>query len=267
MKGLYLYWILNGFIGDKMSKNDRISSEQIFHDKKAVGIVENQDFYRFDITADLRDSIFNQMTKKNAIVLDYGCGSGWMSVLLARQGNHVIAIDISYELLKKAKNEQKYHYENYQTLFCEMNAEELGIKDGSVDYVIGNAILHHLDIKNSIDELHRILKVGGVCFFVEPLGHNPFINLYRKLTPHKRTVDERPFKINDLENLKNSFRFSRLEFSFLFSLIAFLWVFGLKNDYLFVKTLSALKSFDRYILRVLPFLRKYCWLSLIQVEK
>ena len=33
-------------------------------------------------------------------------------------------------------------------------------------------------------ELSRIIKPNGECIFQEPMGHNPIINLYRKLTPN-----------------------------------------------------------------------------------
>ena len=45
----------------------------------------------------------------------------------------------------------------------------------------------------------------GVGIFLEPLGHNPAINLVRRLTPHLRTPDERPLRMSDLQTLRRYF--------------------------------------------------------------
>ena len=43
------------------------------------------------------------------------------------------------------------------------------------------------------NEINKVLKDDGEMVFLEPLGTNPLINLYRKLTPKSRSVDEHPF--------------------------------------------------------------------------
>ena len=48
------------------------------------------------------------------------------------------------------------------------------------DIIYGTGILHHLNLKACLDEIERILKPGGKFVFIEPLGTNPVINLYRK---------------------------------------------------------------------------------------
>ena len=39
---------------------------------------------------------------------------------------------------------------------------------------------------------------------MEPLGTNPLINLYRKLTPRSRTADEHPFVTKDFDFIKST---------------------------------------------------------------
>jgi hypothetical protein len=48
------------------------------------------------------------------------------------------------------------------------------------------------DLSLACSEIARVLRPGGPAIFVEPLGHNPLINAYRKRTPALRTVDEHP---------------------------------------------------------------------------
>ena len=50
-------------------------------------------------------------------------------------------------------------------------------------------ILNFLSVLN---EISRILKPNGKLLFIEPLGTNPLINFYRKLTPKSRSKDEHP---------------------------------------------------------------------------
>ena len=71
--------------------------------------------------------------------------------------------------------------------FQVMNAEVLEFPDASFDLVFGVAILHHLDLDTACAEFLRVLRPSGTAVFLEPLGHNPFINLVRWATPAART--------------------------------------------------------------------------------
>jgi len=86
-----------------------------------------------------------------------------------------------------------------------MNAEALDLPDGTFDRVLGHGILHHLDLSRALAEVRRVLKPTGRAVFVEPLGTNPLINLYRRLTPESRTVDERPLTRGDLALVRRTF--------------------------------------------------------------
>ena len=57
-----------------------------------------------------------------------------------------------------------------------------------------------------------MLRPSGRAIFFEPLGHNPLINLYRKLTPGARTVDEHPLVKSDFGIVRKHFSRCELEF-------------------------------------------------------
>jgi hypothetical protein len=66
------------------------------------------------------------------------------------------------------------------------------------------------DVMNAVeasfeDDSCGMLKLGGEAFFLKPLGHNPFINLYRRFTPRFRTLDEHPLVISDFELARRYF--------------------------------------------------------------
>lgn len=82
--------------------------------------------------------------------------------------------------------------------YLEMDAEHLDFDDRSFDLVFGSGILHHLDLEVALAEVSRVLTDGGSAVFFEPMGHDPAINLYRRLTPAMRTPDEHPLRVEDL---------------------------------------------------------------------
>ena len=43
-----------------------------------------------------------------------------------------------------------------------------------------------------------MLRDDGMALFIEPLGHNPVINAYRRRTPEMRPPDEHPLRVDDL---------------------------------------------------------------------
>ena len=99
-----------------------------------------------------------------------------------------------------------------------MDANNLTFKDASFDAVFGGAILHHLDIEQSITHIHRVLKPGGKILFTEPLNMNPIYKLYRKLNPKERTPDEHALVSADFKLIKEKFTFDHYFLDF-FSVI------------------------------------------------
>lgn len=93
----------------------------------------------------------------------------------------------------------------FQIEFHLMDANELTFLDESFDVVYGAAILHHLNIDKSINQIYRVLKSGGYILFLEPLNINPFYRIYRKLNPKERTPDEHALVYKDLKLIKEKF--------------------------------------------------------------
>ena len=136
-----------------------------------------------------RDMIVKEAEGKT--ILEYGCGPGTYSLQLAARAHRVIGIDISDVAVETARSRAIQRGAS-NTEFHRMDAEALTFDDGTFDLVCGRAILHHLDLRRSFSTIARVLKPEGKAFFLEPLGHNPIVNLYRKRTPALRTVDEHP---------------------------------------------------------------------------
>src|SRR2546427_3559410 len=126
-------------------------------------------------------------------VLDFGCGMGQTSRIYAGLGAaRVDGFDISSENIRVADKNAKRDGLDDRVFFRHLAAEEIDYPDESFDLVLGKAILHHTDLEKTSKQLARVLRRGGAAYFLEPLAHNPILNLFRWLTPSRRTPTERP---------------------------------------------------------------------------
>ena len=126
-------------------------------------------------------------------ILDFGCGSGENSLLLARRGAHVIGVDISTALLSLASRRLALNGVGDSAQFVVGSAHDLPLRDGSVDAVLGIAILHHVDLEAAAREIRRVLKPGGRAIFQEPVRDSAAIRAVRKMIPY-RAPDVSPFE-------------------------------------------------------------------------
>lgn len=186
-------------------------------------------------------------------VLEYGCGPGAVTPMLAREAALVAAIDISDVAVLEARKQTNSAGEA-RAVYCVMDAEKLGFAAGSFDAVCGRAILHHLNVERSLEEVARVLREDGVAIFYEPLGHNPVINLYRKLTPAIRTADEHPLVRRDFMIARKFFGRVDVRFFGLFSLLAV----PFRGTAFFDGLVRALDAVDRAAF-CLPGLRWWAW--------
>jgi len=197
----------------------------------------------------------------DAKVLEYGCGTGSYAFELAKAGAKVTAIDISSMALNiaRARATELGGYNNI--IFKKMNAEKMDFDDASFDLICGTGILHHLDLVKAILEIKRILKPGAKAIFIEPLGHNIFINIFRRFTPEIRSVDEHPLLENDISKFKYHFKDVKTNYYYLSGLLAAPFVSLAGSNYL----MHLLESLDR-LLFTIPFLRRQAWQVLIELS-
>jgi SAM-dependent methyltransferase len=126
-------------------------------------------------------------------ILDFGCGSGANTVLLANRGARVIAFDISESLLRLAARRLDVNGVAGGAAFLAASAHDLPLPQSSVDVVFGIAILHHLDLALVSREVHRVLRPGGRAIFQEPVRNSAVLRFARRLIPY-RAPDVSPFE-------------------------------------------------------------------------
>ncbi|MCW3016620.1 MAG: Methyltransferase type 11 [Solirubrobacterales bacterium] len=131
-------------------------------------------------------------------VLDYGCGPGYLTKQLIDAGAaSVTGIDVSNAEIEQAQRRARQDGVEGRCRFLVADAHATGFPDDSFDLVIGDSIIHHLDVRRALVELRRILRPDGTAVFLEPLWHNPLLRVGRALTPSARTPDEHPLTVDD----------------------------------------------------------------------
>ena len=184
-------------------------------------------------------------------VLELGCGTGWLSVILCKLGAMVDGIDISDEQIKIASKRVTVNNIENQADFHVMSANNLEFPDETFDCVYGLSLLHHVDIKKCIPEVKRVLKKGGRAVFSEPVINNQFVESIRKMLPIPIDDDEEfpapPLTDRDVRFVTDSFNTSRVTYFRLFSSLDRI----IENDGI----IRTLESIDSLLLRAWPFKR------------
>lgn len=108
---------------------------------------------------------FIQTVAPNELVLDLGCGNGRHTQLLIEKGTGTIGLDISFNILKTALENQLKEVKSQLLGLVNADIRALPFKDNQFDKILMIAVLHHLKKedarKKALLELHRILKSGG----------------------------------------------------------------------------------------------------------
>lgn len=94
-------------------------------------------------------------------ILDVGCGAGFFSILLAKEGHEVFGIDLTLEMIENAI--QLAEEENADCCFQVMDAENPMFADETFDVVISRNLTWTLpNAEHAYGEWMRVLKTDGV---------------------------------------------------------------------------------------------------------
>lgn len=96
--------------------------------------------------------------------LEIGCGTGALSRLLAQRADHVLALDLSPQMIRVA-SERSVDYPNIQYETADAEVREL--PERTFDCIATIATLHHLSLDTTILKMKRALKPGGVLLILD----------------------------------------------------------------------------------------------------
>jgi ubiquinone/menaquinone biosynthesis C-methylase UbiE len=152
-------------------------------------------------------------------LLDLGCGAGESSVYFTLKGARCVATDWSPRMVSAARRLAQMHQVEIE--ISVLNASDIDYPDNTFDIVYAANLLHHVETDLALQEIHRVLKPGGVACLWDPLKYNPLINLYRRIAVKVRTEDEKPLGFSILDTIRNLFA----EFEYDTFWLATLWIF------------------------------------------
>lgn len=125
----------------------------------------------------------NAIGDKKKLILDVGCGTGFLSILLSELGHYVIGIDISNEMLKIAKKNAK----KLKIPFILSSSENLNFIPETFDVIISRHLLWTLsDPKKSIQQWKNLIVSGGSIIIIDgkwdfSKNHIYNFDIYKKL--------------------------------------------------------------------------------------
>lgn len=269
---------------DAARHDERRQREAAFHDQWASEIDPSDmlvDAPFTSVTALENQHILQQFGDlRGKRVLDYGCGAGEAGIYLAKLGAEVVAVDVSPKMLDVARELAHHHGVQIETRL--VRDESIPGEDGEFDRVYGNGVLHHVDLAIARRELARVLDASGVACFIEPLAYNPVIEVYRRVARAVRTPDEAPLTFEDIERFRDCFEQVEHREFWLTTLSVFLkfflidrvhpkreryWKKIYKDAAELERWFLPLKDVDEALLRRWPQLGRWCWTSVITLQR
>jgi ubiquinone/menaquinone biosynthesis C-methylase UbiE len=103
-------------------------------------------------------------------VLEIGCGTGTFARRLAEHSQHVVALDLSPEMIRIARS-RSAQLSNVEFQLGDIGDRVLAVE--SFDCITSIATLHHLPYRETVLQMKAALKSGGVLLILdlfEPAG-------------------------------------------------------------------------------------------------
>ena len=106
--------------------------------------------------------ILDRAISNDARILDFGCGTGQMSLYLARARRLVIGADLTRASLRLAEAAAR-RFQVDQVQFVETDLHRPGLRDGAFDVVYSSGVLHHTpNPRTAFAHLARLVRPGGI---------------------------------------------------------------------------------------------------------
>lgn len=191
--------------------NSRLVRERQFHDAQAFERYSSPQFQETLHRTDewylghaswIASGIESLGNVEGKLVLDWGCGHGMASALLARRGARVVATDLSGGYCRETSMRASVHGRDVGVI--QADGERLPFSDSVFDAIWGHAILHHLETDKALGEVERILKPDGKFVFCDPFEGSLVIHWARWLAgwvKGHRTEDEQPMNWSSISKV------------------------------------------------------------------
>lgn len=205
---------------------------------------------------------------KDLTCLDIGCSGGIIAYALSKECKNIIGCDIDVTAVESAKEK----FEDDDCTFIIADSMNLPFEDEIFDLVICNHIYEHVpDYNKLLDEIYRVLKKDGTCYFgagnryifIEPHYKLPMLSWfpkkisskYLKLFKKGEFYYENFLSLKGLRNLVGR-KFKIIDYSIPILVNAKKYSLNIPSSFG-----KALQFIPEFILRIfLPIFPTYIWL-------
>ncbi len=105
---------------------------------------------------------------RNGTVLDYGCGSGYGTAMLAKDCRQIIGVDVSIEAIAASRDNYAANNLSYLPISRAERAP-LPFRDASFSTVLSFQVIEHIeDVDSYLSEIRRVLCPGGLFLLATP---------------------------------------------------------------------------------------------------
>lgn len=113
----------------------------------------------------VHEVILSQIPRDSKLILDVGCGSGWIAKSLIPKGKKVVSLDVSK--LNPLKVHNQIRNESHFPFVAD--SFKLPFKDNSFDCVIASEVIEHVyEPDKFLEELFRVVSKGGRMIISTP---------------------------------------------------------------------------------------------------
>ncbi len=152
-------------INKEVNKN---TSEQTSYNEYFSKIYDKAlDILPYDEMANFLENIFKANNLQPKSILDLGCGSGTLAIIMAKRGFNMTGLDLSVDMLSVAH--QKTYDENLKINYIHQSMSELNlIENYDIIYSFGDAINYIIDeneLLSTFKGIYKYVKDGGYFIF------------------------------------------------------------------------------------------------------
>jgi SAM-dependent methyltransferase len=132
-------------------------------------------------------------------VLEVGCGQGTTLNYLPGYGASVYGLDMSLESIRSAWSGAVELEHLEQIRFSQADAEHLPFCKETFDVALSIGVLHHtVDTAGGVNEIHRLLKPGGIAIVMLYRSGNPkwwMTRLLRLISNYVDKINKQPYTL------------------------------------------------------------------------
>ncbi|MFW9804159.1 MAG: class I SAM-dependent methyltransferase [Candidatus Thorarchaeota archaeon] len=177
---------------DRIHTTEFYERDAIDYDRKRYSSISGHLWHLSQIQA--LNMILPTRDVAGSVIIDLGCGTGRISIHLARNASKLIAVDASETMLSLARKRIEQEGLENRLAILQSDAGNLKVESNSVDTVVSINVFSHLPhLTKVVREIHRVLKPGGNLVFNYPNLHSIFFPAALSITRRKQSAFEKVY--------------------------------------------------------------------------